>query len=62
MEIKARSTNRNYRNNLVNSVDVNEGENFVEVQEVKKFISLLYKILYIIYFYYVIIIISNLNN
>jgi hypothetical protein len=38
MEIKARSTNRNYRNNLVNSVEVNEGENFVEVQEVNKLI------------------------
>lgn len=34
MDVKARSTNRNYRNNLVNSVDVNEGENFVEMQEV----------------------------
>lgn len=36
MDIKARSTNRNYRNNLVNSVEANEGENFVEVQEVNK--------------------------
>jgi len=35
MDVKARSTNRNYRNNLVNSVEVNEGENFVEMQEVK---------------------------
>lgn len=39
MEVKARSTNRKYMNNLVNSVDVNEGENFVEMQEVEKLIK-----------------------
>ena len=45
MDVKARSTNRNYNNKLVNSVDVNEGENFVDLQEVNK---ALYQIYYLI--------------